>query len=368
MYCKKCGKEIEEGAKFCTYCGNKIEEKDSNDTYNKKIRWILFAIFLVLGIGGLTNSWTGIFYILGAFTVSPIYIELLLLKKVNIKIVKLSSIILSIILIVVGLEIPYSPTITKGNEYDYNYIQENLEKEDNVNTIENIEIIENTKNDEDEANTEILEDESFHKGENIIENTELTNKDFGEELINNLTSLGFTVEEATEIQSIFYQIGINSISNVQASNNEGIDKLTATVERCVGDEQKKFWFTIEKRKLIYAGFRDETLFDSSKGGVLKNINDVHIPETKVDMETYTTLQVEAENAVKQYLNYPDTASFPLYDGWGIARNDDEYKIHGIVNAKNGFGVEDKIYFSVWFKKIDNQFNVEAVELNGVRVK
>ena len=45
MYCKKCGKEIEEGAKFCTYCGNQIEEKDSNDTYNKKIRWLLFAVF-----------------------------------------------------------------------------------------------------------------------------------------------------------------------------------------------------------------------------------------------------------------------------------------------------------------------------------
>ena len=86
------------------------------------------------------------------------------------------------------------------------------------------------------------------------------------------------------------------------------------------------------------------------------------------METYSILQVKAEEAVKQYLNYPNTASFPLYDGWGVARNDDTYKIFGKVNAQNGFSVKSDMNFSVWFKKENNQFNIEAIEINGVRVK
>lgn len=343
MFCKKCGKEINEETRFCTNCGNQILEKNSDVTYNKKIRWILFTIFLILGVSGLAYNLGGILIILGAFILSPIFI--VVLKKFNKKIVKIISIIIPTIIIILGIVIvSSSPKI--GNNVFSNADKRNLAKEE----LENV------------------YDEALYKKEDIIENTELTNKDFGEDMINNLTALGFTAEEATDIQSIFYKIGITSISNVQASNDESIDKLTAFVGYANGNEQKKFWFTIEKRQLIYAGFRDETLYDTSKGGILKNINDVHIPETKVDMETYTTLQVKAQDAVKQYLNYPDTANFPLYDGWGIARNDNDYKINGKVNAKNAFGVEDEINFSVWFNKLDNQFNVEAVELDGVRVK
>lgn len=359
MYCKNCGKKIAEQARFCTNCGNRIEEpknKTNNDIYKKYIRWIFFAIFFILGISGLVYNLGGLLIILGAFILSPIFI--LILKKFNIKIVELSSIIISTVLIIVGMGIvSSSPKIGTTQNSGYN----NTNKENLV--VE--EVLENADNVEDADNVDA---ESFYKKENTIENTDLTNKDFGEDMINNLTALGFTAEEATDMQSIFYKIGVTSISNVQASNDEGIDKLTAFVGYANGNEQKKFWFTIEKRQLIYAGFRDETLYDTSKGGILKNINDVHIPETKVDMETYTTLQVKAQDAVKQYLNYPDIANFPLYDGWGIARNDNDYKINGKVNAKNAFGVENEINFSVWFNKVDNQFNVEAVELDGVRVK
>lgn len=201
-----------------------------------------------------------------------------------------------------------------------------------------------------------------------ISNTDVLNKNFGDTMIRSLTNLNFTVEEATQMQSIFYKIGINSLSSIQEGAGDGIDKLQSFVACANNDTKKKFYFTVEKRKLFYAGFMDSTLYDTSKGGVLKNINDVHIPETKVDMNTYTTLQVKAQETVKQYLNYPDTANFPLYDGWGIARNDDNYKINGKVSAKNSFGVTSTMNFSVYFRKSNNNYSVEAVQLNGVRVK
>lgn len=247
--------------------------------------------------------------------------------------------------------------------YKSNTIDSNSKYLDNSQT--------NTKSDTDTgtpSSTNNSQESTYYKKDANISNTASVNKDFGEELINSLTNLGFTIEEATEIQSIFYKIGINSISNIQKGAGDGIDKLQSFVAYANNDTKKKFYFTVEKRVMFYAGFMDATLYDTSKGGVLTNINDVHIPETKVDMDTYTTLQVKAQEAVKQYLSYPATASFPLYDGWRIARNDDNYKITGKVSAKNGFGVKSDINFSVWFKKTNNQFSIEAVSLDGVRVK
>lgn len=211
-------------------------------------------------------------------------------------------------------------------------------------------------------------EEQIYKIDDNIQNTNIINKNFGEGMISELKQLGFTNEEATEIQSIFYKIGINSISNIQEGAGDGIDKLQSFVAYANNDTKKKFYFTVEKRKMFYAGFMDATLYDTSKGGILKNINDVHIPETKVDMNTYTTLQVKAEEAVRQYLNYPNTASFPLYDGWGVARNDNNYKIYGKVKAQNGFGATSNMSFSVWFKKENNKYIVEAITLDGIRVK
>lgn len=82
------------------------------------------------------------------------------------------------------------------------------------------------------------------------------------------------------------------------------------------------------------------------------------------METYTYLQVLAEDAVKSGLKNPSTADFPFYDGWGVARSDDKYQIRGKVSEQNDFGVEKEMYFNVWFIKSNESFKVEAIEIDG----
>lgn len=211
------------------------------------------------------------------------------------------------------------------------------------------------------------EDKAFKK-EDKINDTEVVSKSYGEDLLDELQKLGLTLQEATKIQENFYKIGIINISDVQEGAGDGIDKLQSFVAYANDDKEKKFYFTIEERKLYYAGFMDETLYDSTKGGVLKSINDIHIPETEVTMEEYTELQVKAENIIKEYLTNPETATFPMYDGWGIGRSDNDYKIYGKVNADNAMGSNSTMNFSVWFKKEKNEFNVDAVEIDGVRVK
>lgn len=211
-------------------------------------------------------------------------------------------------------------------------------------------------------------DENFFTTDEEQKETDSITTDFGVETTTQLRELGFTVEEATSIYNIFIKIGINQISNVKKGSGTGIDNLQSFVAIANNDEKKKFYFTVEKRELYYAGFLDDTLFDSTKGGVLKSIDDVHIPNTDVDLETYSKLQVLSQDLVKQYLKYPKTAKFPLYDSWGVGRRDDKYQVNGKVTAKNGFGVESEMNFSIWFIEKDNNFNVEAIIIDDTRVK
>lgn len=94
---------------------------------------------------------------------------------------------------------------------------------------------------------------------------------------------------------------------------------------------------------------------------------MHVPEKEVDLNTFSELQQLAKEEVKKCLNFPDTADFSSFD-WGVGRSDANYKTVGKVTAKNGFGTEEDILFSVWFVASENTFTLEGITLDGVRVK
>ena len=227
--------------------------------------------------------------------------------------------------------------------------------------------IQNLETDNDET-LQQKEDDNFFITDNNIGNEELSKEDFGINTINELKQLGFDINEASEIYNLFLKFGVNNISDVKIGSGTSIDELMSFVAIANNDSNLKFYFTVENRQLYYAGFLNEDLFDSTKGGVLKSINDVHIPKTEISVSTYAELQVLAENTIKQYLKYPSTAKFPIYDGWGIGRKDDEYQINGKLTAKNGFGVEDDMSFTIWLTNENNKFIVEAIVIDDTRVK
>lgn len=183
-----------------------------------------------------------------------------------------------------------------------------------------------------------------------------------------LMSAGYSAEQASEMQKIFNTLGINSIE-IENMTGEAQKGLNAVVCYPNGytDRNKRFSFTTEDGVLFYAGYKGEDLYDADQGGYLKSYDDVYVPETKVDMETYTKLQALAETEVKKYLNHPDTADFDLLS-WGVGRSDDKYKIIGSLKAQNSLGAEDDVLFGVWFEKQGDSFKVTGVTLNGQRVK
>jgi hypothetical protein len=211
-----------------------------------------------------------------------------------------------------------------------------------------------------EISDEEQSDAGFFITEDNVDDT-LTEPEYGEIIVKQLIDLGFTVEEASTMQHIFLRVGIDSLSEIQAAIGTGIDNVQSFTAIANDNSDQKFFFTVENRIIFYAGFRDADLYDSDNGGILTNIDDVYIPNTEVGFDTYTKLQAAAEQAVKLYLNYPSTARFGLLD-WGVGRSDDNYKIFGTVRAKNGFNVEEKMKFSVWFLRTGDSIAVEGVSI------
>lgn len=183
-----------------------------------------------------------------------------------------------------------------------------------------------------------------------------------------LIDAGYSLEHASQAQSILNKIGINSIK-IESMTGKPESGLNAVVCYPNGktDRDRRFYFTTEDGVIFYAGFLNEDLYDTDKGGYLKNYNDVHVPEKEVTIETYNTLRELAKSTVKDYLNYPNSASFSSLN-WGIGRSDDKYQVIGTVSAENAFGVSDDMSFSVWFVASGDSYTVEGVAIDGVRVK
>jgi len=179
---------------------------------------------------------------------------------------------------------------------------------------------------------------------------------------------GYSIEHATAIQQILNTIGIESleIENMTGEAEKGLNSVVSFPNGYT-DRDRRFYFTTEDGVLFYAGFLDEDLYDSENGGYLKNYNDVHVPEKEVTWDDLYALEALAEPAVKECLNYPNTANFDGF-AYRIGRSDDNYQLLGDVTAKNGFGVKDTIHFSVWFVKDGGSFRIEAIAFNGIRVK
>ncbi|HHX71454.1 MAG TPA: hypothetical protein GX701_00845 [Clostridiales bacterium] len=207
---------------------------------------------------------------------------------------------------------------------------------------------------------------AFTAGE--IANADLDLADYGADMVLFLTRLGYTVDEATAIQGILFQCGVTSIELARELKYDDISAgLSPVVCYANGNKDMQFFFTTDDGVLFYCGFMGEDLYDTEQGGFLKQITDVHIPETEIDFDTYAELQAVAVEAVKGYLSYPNTSDFGAFD-WCVGREDDKYYIGGSVSAKNGFGVKSDMSFGVWVVKTETGYTVEGIQIDGVRVK
>jgi len=192
--------------------------------------------------------------------------------------------------------------------------------------------------------------------------------DIDADMIKVLKDAGYTLEQASDIQKILNTIGIQSIEIYIMTGvaTEGLNAVSC-YPNGIKEQSSRFTFTTDNGILFYAGFLGDDLYDSELGGYLKSYEDVHVPETEIDIDTYDKLLILAIDNVKNYLNHPSSASFNNF-AWGIGRSDDKYKIIGEVEAQNSFGVKDDLIFSVYFIQTDGKFLIEGIVIDGIRVK
>lgn len=327
------------------------------------IFWILSIFILIFSVGAFATKGgmvSGVILLVTAILINPIIYKFIC-KKIHIT-KRWACVVICLVGFFVGiLSMPTPQNVTDKASDKTVAINDDVKKSPKDTSADSQESTDKTtaKTEKDADSEEKFFTDDVAKGS-------LPEIDNG--IVDKLTEAGYTIEHATEIQSILNTCGITSIE-IYFQTGEAEKGLNAMSCYANGSKEDKSRFTVttEDGVPFYVGFLNEDLYDKDQGGFLLKYTDVHIPETKVDMDTYTTLQGLAVKAVEGCLNYPSTANFKELS-WGIGRSDDKYKIIGEVSAKNGFGVKDDISFGVWFKKVNNGFVVEGVTLDGIRVK
>lgn len=89
IYCKKCGAELPDDAKFCVKCGSELEKKDGGSNYWKGVIGIILLISGILTLGGIDYDFTSLGVVVGYAVGTlikvaiPVGIIALIIKKIK---------------------------------------------------------------------------------------------------------------------------------------------------------------------------------------------------------------------------------------------------------------------------------------------
>lgn len=125
------------------------------------------------------------------------------------------------------------------------------------------------------------------------------------------------------------------------------------IEDWVGGSRYKFSYQ-GKSLIVYENF-DLTINSINIGDIRvywQGKNPLNVNDYLIDTNMSSQLPVWAEDTIKKFLNFPSTADFPLLD-WATGRNKEVYMVSSYVDAKNGFGVEDRLYFYIEYNQYGN---------------
>lgn len=153
-------------------------------------------------------------------------------------------------------------------------------------------------------------------------------------------------DQETDMLKIFEACGIGEITSAsifQSGENRTSyyleDKETAAYK---GAEYTiVVWVDNVNKSVESIHFHSQDIY--LNGEVLSPITAYYV--NSADRDEY---RIESQLAVKQLLNYPDTAKFPAISGWAFGIEDDTIIVQSTVTAKNAFNVESTSTFQVKF--------------------
>lgn len=185
-----------------------------------------------------------------------------------------------------------------------------------------------------------------------------------------MVSVGYSEGHAADIELILNSVGITGIeiSTMTGMAESGLNAMIC-YPNGLDEDGSRVTVTTENGVVFYVGFRDEALYDSSQGGVLKQFSDVPIPETEVSSGAEMTLMMMAEDVAMKIANYPATVKFNTF-AWGFWRNDNVYAVQGTFTCTNAFGVKEEHVLRLVCERNEETSSISAKEayLDGVLIK
>lgn len=381
-YCIKCGKEIDDNAKFCSQCGTSVPEqptveKNSNEEiryYNlgEKKKGFAFAqkhtepskkriepeirLDETKGHSNLNVSKSknkGCLIVLAWVFFLPIMLIITIAKSKKLsKIVK--AILIGIVVLVTIMAFAISnETKEKEAEALYNDINTSVKNEDYIQAGEQIDEFLDNYSDSEHASEmqKTLEEiqpkiDQAKEEEKAVREKEEKEAKIKKEEQNNIDLLtentGLTKTEAEQVLADLRSVGVKSLTSCEKALGSGVDDLQSFRVEADG---KTLILTIEKRKTYYIGYGSVDLYDATKGGVINQVTDYGI--NSVDAITYMSA---AEDYIKQILKSPSTAEFPGQileaDQWSVGRYKNIVQVQSYVDSQNGFGAMIRSNFVV----------------------
>ena len=97
------------------------------------------------------------------------------------------------------------------------------------------------------------------------------------------------IDEATNIKQIFDKVGIENVSNITKTYGTGVDESQLFNAIAKGDEELKFIFSIDERKLFSATYTTHALF-TSLDGFSSDIEVLEVPECEISLNKFENLK------------------------------------------------------------------------------
>lgn len=373
-FCGSCGNKINGNEKFCSKCGKPL--KNNNDNKNKDTSMnlsnkkntlsLIGFIFSIIGIitCGLTSI-VGLILSIIAFTNS---------KKAKQKDgLALSGIIMSGIMVGIYVIGAFIVVITAKDVTVEDFSKKTYS--------ESVEYCKNS-----ELSCEVLEEYSntVEEGKFISQSEEAGKTIKSYESVKVIYSKGTepvkeekNTKNKKSNKSTNYKT-LKAISNSKLKENfaKACSEISMDVSKIKNLEKQEDWNSGPRYTFSYAG---ETfiLYALDNGDVssitlannlldkiyLDGYESVNVKDFIFDSSTKNTLQVKAEDKIKEYIKYPSSAKFKWME-YGYARRYDIYQITGKFTAKNAFGVESNHDFVIEFRSSDGGYSVVYLNVNS----
>ena len=156
--------------------------------------------------------------------------------------------------------------------------------------------------------------------------------------------LSLDINAAVRVKNVLLEVGIDEytsiIANSKMNNENGFNDLGYIMNK--SDAEGIKLYITEDASFIKVTYKDAVLYQP--GMFSGNVYD-HI----LTNDEYAEYKMWAEKDVKSILVNPNSADFPLLDGWKYGKIDGEIILQGYVDAQNAFGAVVRTDFQVKYR-------------------